>query len=79
MFHTQEQQHPGTDNCSYPQVVPFLLESKLREHGALFETAADLWAPHAVADHKLVTGESAIRERRQGWDPGRWGATPCAP
>eukprot|EP00198_Chlamydomonas_reinhardtii_P012773 XP_001702110.1 predicted protein [Chlamydomonas reinhardtii] len=52
-FSDKEEVAAGKD-----KVVPFLLESKLREHGALFETAADLWAPHAVADHKLVTGQN---------------------
>ncbi|KAG2435440.1 hypothetical protein HYH02_011940 [Chlamydomonas schloesseri] len=40
------------------KLVPFLLESKLRELGARYESAKDNWAPHVVADHKLVTGQN---------------------
>ncbi|KAG2423128.1 hypothetical protein HXX76_015513 [Chlamydomonas incerta] len=40
------------------KLVPFLLEAKLREQGARFEAAKELWAPHVVADHKLVTGQN---------------------
>ncbi|MCA3220674.1 MAG: type 1 glutamine amidotransferase domain-containing protein [Burkholderiales bacterium] len=38
-------------------VVPFLLESRLRELGASF-AAADLWQPFAVRDGRLVTGQN---------------------
>ncbi|MHA3977537.1 type 1 glutamine amidotransferase domain-containing protein [Halovulum sp. GXIMD14794] len=38
-------------------VVPFLLETRLRELGAEFDGVAD-WQPHAVADGKLVTGQN---------------------
>ncbi|WP_305969060.1 MULTISPECIES: type 1 glutamine amidotransferase domain-containing protein [unclassified Mameliella] len=37
--------------------VPFLLETRLRELGANFESVAD-WQPHAVADGRLVTGQN---------------------
>ena len=37
--------------------VPFLLESRLRELGALFENG-DLFAPYAIADGRLVTGQN---------------------
>lgn len=37
--------------------VPFLLETRLRELGANFESVAD-WQPHAVADGQLVTGQN---------------------
>jgi len=37
--------------------VPFLLESKLIEHGAVFEKSAP-WQPHVVADQRLVTGQN---------------------
>ncbi|WP_417741941.1 type 1 glutamine amidotransferase domain-containing protein [Salipiger sp.] len=37
--------------------VPFLLETKLRELGAIFENVDD-WQPHAVTDGKLVTGQN---------------------
>ncbi|OOY21125.1 glutamine amidotransferase [Thioclava sp. DLFJ5-1] len=37
--------------------VPFLLETRLRELGAKFESTDD-WQPHAVADGRLVTGQN---------------------
>lgn len=37
--------------------VPFLLESKLKELGALYEKADD-WHPKVVVDGKLVTGQN---------------------
>ncbi|MCT4370829.1 type 1 glutamine amidotransferase domain-containing protein [Yangia mangrovi] len=39
------------------EAVPFLLETKLRELGADFESVGD-WQPHAVADGRLVTGQN---------------------
>lgn len=39
------------------EVVPFLLESRLTERGARF-TKAENFAPHAVADGRLVTGQN---------------------
>jgi putative intracellular protease/amidase/quinol monooxygenase YgiN len=38
-------------------VVPFLLESKLIERGALFEKSAP-FTPHVVADRRLITGQN---------------------
>ena len=38
-------------------IVPFKLESRLRELGGQFEGAAD-WQPFAVRDGKLVTGQN---------------------
>ncbi|KAH7101219.1 ThiJ/PfpI [Auriculariales sp. MPI-PUGE-AT-0066] len=38
--------------------VPFLVEDKIRELGGVFENATDLWAPHAVVDGKLITGQN---------------------
>lgn len=38
-------------------VVPFLLETKLVERGALFEKAAP-FTPHVVADRRLITGQN---------------------
>ena len=37
--------------------VPFLLETKLKELGADFQTGAP-WSDNAVADGKLVTGQN---------------------
>jgi putative intracellular protease/amidase len=39
------------------EAVPFLLETRLRELGAEFESAGD-WQPHAVVDGRLVTGQN---------------------
>lgn len=39
------------------KVVPFLLEDKLREEGALFE-AAPKWSDHVVVDGLLITGQN---------------------
>ncbi|MCA0849796.1 type 1 glutamine amidotransferase domain-containing protein [Salipiger thiooxidans] len=39
------------------EAMPFLLETKLRELGADFESVGD-WQPHAVADGRLVTGQN---------------------
>jgi putative intracellular protease/amidase len=38
-------------------VVPFLLESRIRELGATFESATN-WAPFAVRDGNLITGQN---------------------
>jgi putative intracellular protease/amidase len=38
-------------------VMPFLLEDRLREHGARFE-AAPKWANHVEVDGRLVTGQN---------------------
>lgn len=38
-------------------VMPFLLETRLREQGGLFESAEN-FQPHAVADGRLVTGQN---------------------
>jgi putative intracellular protease/amidase len=39
------------------QIVPFALESRLKERGAKYESAA-LWSSFAVRDGKLVTGQN---------------------
>lgn len=39
------------------EAMPFLLESRLKELGALF-SAADLFQPHVVVDENLVTGQN---------------------
>ncbi|CDC20555.1 putative peptidase C56 family protein [Clostridium sp. CAG:306] len=39
------------------KMVPFLLESKLRQIGALFEDAAP-WSEHVVVDENLITGQN---------------------
>lgn len=39
------------------EVVPFLLEDRLKERGALF-THGESWAPYVLVDGKLVTGQN---------------------
>ena len=39
------------------KVVPFLLESKLVERGAMFEKSG-LWQSHVVTDQRVVTGQN---------------------
>lgn len=39
------------------KVMPFLLESKLKERGALYEKAG-LWQEHISVDQRLVTGQN---------------------
>ncbi|WP_136526131.1 type 1 glutamine amidotransferase domain-containing protein [Geomonas ferrireducens] len=38
-------------------VVPFLLEDRLKQRGATFRSGGD-WAPHVEVDGKLVTGQN---------------------
>jgi putative intracellular protease/amidase len=38
-------------------VVPFLVEDELRRVGSLYEKAAE-WAPYAVVDGRVVTGQN---------------------
>src|ERR1022692_4663917 len=39
------------------EVVPFLLEDRLKERGGLYRKGAD-WKPHVEVDGKLVTGQN---------------------
>lgn len=39
------------------EVVPFLVEDMLKQHGAHFTKAAD-WQPHVVVDGLLITGQN---------------------
>lgn len=45
------------------QAVPFLLETRLRDLGALYESGPD-FEPHAVRDGKLVTGQNPASSSR---------------
>lgn len=45
------------DAAGLTDAVPFLLESRLRELGALFENAGT-FEPYAIADGRLVTGQN---------------------
>jgi len=38
-------------------VVPFLLENKLRERGAIFEKSG-LWQSHVAVDGRIITGQN---------------------
>ncbi len=38
-------------------IVPFLLETALKEHGAIHHTAVN-WSNHVVEDSRLVTGQN---------------------
>lgn len=38
-------------------IVPFLLEDKLKERGARFEKSG-LWQPHVVTDQRVITGQN---------------------
>lgn len=40
------------------KLVPFLTEDKMRERGANYEKADELWAPHVVTDGRLITGQN---------------------
>ncbi len=52
-FTDAEEKAAGLDGT-----VPYLLETDLRMQGALFESNADLFKPHAVRDGRLVTGQN---------------------
>lgn len=45
------------DAVNLSDKVPFLLETKLRELGGVYEKVAP-WHPHAVADGRLVSGQN---------------------
>lgn len=51
------------DAVSLSQVVPFRLESALRERGAIF-AAGGLWQENAVIDERLVTGQNPASAKR---------------
>jgi putative intracellular protease/amidase len=51
-FTNEEEQQTGLDS-----LMPFLLETKLREQGAQFEKS-DAWSDHVITDGKFVTGQN---------------------
>ncbi|WP_325050507.1 type 1 glutamine amidotransferase domain-containing protein [Falsibacillus albus] len=51
-FTNEEEQQTGLDS-----LMPFLLESKLREQGAQFE-ASQAWSDHVVEDGNFITGQN---------------------
>lgn len=47
-------------------VVPFLLETRLKEVGGNFEKAAELWGEKVVVDGKLITGQNPASAKGVG-------------
>ncbi|GIL80962.1 hypothetical protein Vretimale_9332 [Volvox reticuliferus] len=45
-------------------VVPFMLETRLKELGALYECGPEKWAPFALRDCNLVTGQNPASSAR---------------
>lgn len=45
------------DAMGLVEAMPFLLETKLKQHGAVFENA-DLWQPCVCADKRVATGQN---------------------
>jgi putative intracellular protease/amidase len=56
-FTNAEEEAVGLSN-----VVPFLLEDRLKERGGLYSKGAD-WAPYVQVDGKLVTGQNPASSR----------------
>jgi len=56
-FTNTEEEVVGLSN-----VVPFLLEDRLKERGGLYSKGAD-WAPYVQVDGKLVTGQNPASSR----------------
>lgn len=53
-FSNDEEKNVGMDG-----IVPFLLESKLVERGAIYEKS-DMFQPHVVSNERLVTGQNPM-------------------
>ncbi|WP_128331283.1 type 1 glutamine amidotransferase domain-containing protein [Apibacter sp. HY039] len=53
------------DKVGLTKVVPFLLEDKMKERGAIFEKA-DPWKVQAVSDQRLITGQNPQSATRVG-------------
>ncbi|UII58694.1 type 1 glutamine amidotransferase domain-containing protein (plasmid) [Cytobacillus spongiae] len=51
-FTNEEEQQTGLDS-----LMPFLLETRLREQGAQFEKS-EAWTDHVITDGKFVTGQN---------------------
>ena len=56
-FTNSEEEAVGLTN-----VVPFLLEDRLKERGGIYSKATD-WAPYVQVDGKLVTGQNPASSR----------------
>ena len=52
------------------KVVPFLLDSKLRERGAIVKTAPN-WTENVVVDGRLVTGQNPASATKLGKEVAR--------
>jgi putative intracellular protease/amidase len=59
-FTNAEEQAVGLE-----RVVPFLLESKLKERGGLFEKSR-VWQPHVVTDRRVITGQNPQSAKEVG-------------
>jgi len=59
-FTNEEEEAVGLTN-----VVPFLLETKLIERGAIFEKSG-LWQSHVVVDQRLITGQNPASAKQVG-------------
>lgn len=53
-FTNPEEEANGT-----AQIVPFMLETALKDEGAIFEEGA-LWSDHVVTDGRLITGQNPM-------------------
>jgi len=42
----------------FTEVMPFLLEDRLRERSGAYVTADEVWGPKVVVDGRLITGEN---------------------
>ncbi|ETW04730.1 hypothetical protein H310_03879 [Aphanomyces invadans] len=46
------------DAVNLTAAMPFLLEDELKQHGARYSKADNMWAEHVVVDGKLITGQN---------------------
>jgi len=53
------------DAVGLTDVVPFLLETKLIERGAIFEKSG-IWQTHVVVDQRLITGQNPASAKKVG-------------
>lgn len=60
-FTDDEEKTTGLDS-----VVPFLLETRLKEVGAKFTKASELWGEKVVVDGNLITGQNPASAKAVG-------------
>ena len=53
------------DAVKLTKVMPFLLETQLKENGGIFSNA-DLWKEHVVVDQRIVTGQNPASAKNVG-------------